>query len=93
MTNPDYQNPQGQRRESDRLKVFISYSRHDSRIAAEILGGLEFDGGFEALIDSHSIEEGEILCRTAPRSGHHAYGQDNVRCQFLSLRHPIEALA
>jgi WD40 repeat protein len=47
------------RREIDRLKVFISYSRQDSHFAAEIVAGLEFDGGFETLIDSHSIEEGE----------------------------------
>jgi WD40 repeat protein len=59
MANPDHENPHAPRREADRLKVFISYSRHDSRLAAEILGGLEFDGGFETLIDSHSIEEGE----------------------------------
>src|SRR6185437_6587230 len=59
MANPDFENAPSLRRQTDRLKVFISYSRHDSRLAAEIVGGLEFDGGFESLIDSHSIEEGE----------------------------------
>src|SRR5215469_2594077 len=60
MASPDSENPRALRRDTlDRLKVFISYSRHDSRLACEILAGLEFDGGFETLIDSHSIEEGE----------------------------------
>jgi len=48
-----------QRVENDRLKVFISYSRHDSRFAAELIAGLGYDGGFEVLIDRHSIHEGE----------------------------------
>jgi WD40 repeat protein len=43
----------------DRLKVFISYSRNDSRFAAELVAGLEYDGGFEVFIDRHSIHEGE----------------------------------
>jgi WD40 repeat protein len=59
MANQDFENARSLRRLTDRLKVFISYSRHDARMAAEIVGGLEFDGGFETLIDSHSIEEGE----------------------------------
>lgn len=45
MANPDFENAPSLRRQTDRLKVFISYSRHDSRLAAEIVGGLEFDGG------------------------------------------------
>lgn len=44
---------------SDRLKVFISYSRADSPFADELAAGLEFDGGFEVLIDRLSIHEGE----------------------------------
>lgn len=59
MANQDFENARSLRRLTDRLKVFISYSRHDGHLAAEIVGGLEFDGGFETLIDSHSIEEGE----------------------------------
>ena len=59
MASSDYENANSPRRDFDRLKVFISYSRHDSRLAAEIVAGLEFDGGFETLIDSHSIEQGE----------------------------------
>ncbi len=59
MANQDFESARSLRRQPDRLKVFISYSRHDLRLAAEIVGGLEFDGGFETLIDSHSIEEGE----------------------------------
>jgi WD40 repeat protein len=59
MANQDFENARSLRRLTDRLKVFISYSRHDAHLAAEIVGGLEFDGGFETLIDSHSIEEGE----------------------------------
>ncbi len=59
MANSDSQKIAALRQTTDRLKVFISYSRHDSRFASEILGGLEYDGGFETLIDSHSIYEGE----------------------------------
>ncbi|MGE0701606.1 MAG: toll/interleukin-1 receptor domain-containing protein, partial [Hyphomicrobiaceae bacterium] len=39
--------------------MFISYSRSDQRFASELLAGLAYDGGFETLIDSHSIHEGE----------------------------------
>ncbi len=59
MANQDFETARSLHRLTDRLKVFISYSRHDAHLAAEIVGGLEFDGGFETLIDSHSIEEGE----------------------------------
>ncbi len=45
--------------EAARLKVFVSYSRVDSRIAAEIRAGLDFDGRFDVLMDSSSIHEGE----------------------------------
>ena len=44
---------------SDRLTVFISYSRSDSAFADEIESGLEYDGGFEVLLDRHDIHEGE----------------------------------
>ena len=44
---------------SEKLKVFISYSRADTAFADEIAGGLEYDGGFEILIDRHDIHEGE----------------------------------
>src|SRR5262245_24797829 len=42
-----------------RLKVFISYSRADMAFADELVAGLEYDGGFEILIDRHAIHEGE----------------------------------
>jgi hypothetical protein len=42
------------------LKVFISYSRKDSEaFADELVGALEFLGGFDVSIDRHSIAEGE----------------------------------
>ena len=41
------------------LKVFISYSRADSAFADQLEDGLDYDGGFEVLIDRHSISEGE----------------------------------
>ena len=44
---------------SDTLKVFISYSRADTKFADEIVDGLEYDGGFDITIDRHSIVEWE----------------------------------
>jgi WD40 repeat protein len=44
---------------SRKLKVFISYSRSDAEFADEIAGGLEYDGGYEVLIDRDAIHEGE----------------------------------
>jgi hypothetical protein len=44
---------------ADKLKVFISYSRADTKFADELVAGLEFDGGFDITIDRHSIEKGE----------------------------------
>jgi TIR domain len=44
---------------ADRFKVFVSYSRADSGFADEIEAGLEYDGGFDVLIDRHDIHEGE----------------------------------
>jgi hypothetical protein len=43
----------------DPFKVFISYSRADSQFADEIGAGLEYDGGFDVLIDRRDIHEGE----------------------------------
>jgi hypothetical protein len=51
--------PQQARQPAERLKVFISYSRTDARFASEVTAGLEYDGGFDVLIDRHSIHEGE----------------------------------
>ncbi len=45
--------------EKAKLKVFVSYSRADTRFADELVAGLEFDGGFVVTIDRHSIEKGE----------------------------------
>lgn len=42
-----------------KLKVFISYSRADTKFADELVAGLEYDGGFEVGIDRHAINEGE----------------------------------
>src|SRR5262249_52170320 len=42
-----------------KLKVFISYSRHDIAFANEIAAGLEVLGGFEVLIDTSQIHEAE----------------------------------
>ena len=39
--------------------MFVSYSRADSQFADEIEAGLEYDGGFDVLIDRHDIHEGE----------------------------------
>jgi hypothetical protein len=47
------------RRGADRIRVFVSYSRADSQFADEIAAGLEYDGGFDVLIDRHDIHEGE----------------------------------
>ncbi len=44
---------------SDNLKVFISYSRVDTRFASELVDGLEALGGFDVYIDKHAIKEGE----------------------------------
>lgn len=46
-------------RQSEKLRVFISYSRTDSAFADEIASGLEYEGGFHVLIDRHDIHEGE----------------------------------
>ncbi|MEZ5853296.1 MAG: toll/interleukin-1 receptor domain-containing protein [Hyphomicrobiaceae bacterium] len=46
-------------RPREKLKVFISYARHDSAFADELAAGLDFDGGFVVLIDRQSIHEGE----------------------------------
>ena len=44
---------------SDKLKVFISYSRRDSgEFAEELLAGLEL-AGFAAFLDRHDIAAGE----------------------------------
>lgn len=43
----------------ERLRVFMSYSRFDTAFADEIVSGLEFDGGFQVLIDRHDVHEGE----------------------------------
>ncbi len=43
---------------SEKLKVFVSYSRADLGFADELAAGLEVMG-FEALIDRHSLREGE----------------------------------
>ena len=52
--------PAARKREgTDRFKVFVSYSRADSEFADEIEAGLEYDGGFEVMIDRHDIHEGE----------------------------------
>ena len=42
-----------------RLKVFISYSRADKAFADQLVEGLEFDGGFDVMIDRFAIHEGE----------------------------------
>lgn len=42
-----------------KYKVFISYSRSESRFADELVAGLEYDGQFDATIDRQSIAEGE----------------------------------
>lgn len=44
---------------TEKLKVFISYSRADMKFADELVDGLEFDGGFDVTIDRHSIKQGE----------------------------------
>src|SRR5690349_7950247 len=44
---------------ADRLTVFVSYSRGDAAFADEIEAGLEYDGGFDVLLDRHDIHEGE----------------------------------
>ena len=41
------------------LKVFISYSRKDSRFVGELIAGLNYDGNFSVLLDQRSIAEGE----------------------------------
>ncbi len=51
--------PAAVRTRADQLKVFVSYSRVDSAFADEIEAGLEYDGGFDVLIDRHDIHEGE----------------------------------
>lgn len=51
--------PARTRRGADRFTVFVSYSRADSEFADEIEAGLEYDGGFDVLIDRHDIHEGE----------------------------------
>jgi len=42
------------------LKVFISYSRNDSRFVSELIAGLNYDGNFSVLVDQRSIAEGEV---------------------------------
>ena len=59
MNKPSVDEATPKRHEMDRLKVFVSYSRHDTRFACELIAGLEYDGGFETLVDSQSILEGE----------------------------------
>jgi hypothetical protein len=44
---------------ADRFRIFVSYSRADSALADEIAAGLEYDGGFDVLIDREDIHEGE----------------------------------
>jgi hypothetical protein len=44
---------------ADRLRIFVSYARADSAFADEIAAGLEYDGGFDVLIDREDIHEGE----------------------------------
>jgi hypothetical protein len=46
-------------RARDQLKVFVSYARADTAFADEIEAGLEYDGGFDVLLDRHDIHEGE----------------------------------
>jgi TIR domain len=44
---------------SRQFKVFISYSRAESRFADELVKGLEYGGQFDVTIDRESIAEGE----------------------------------
>ncbi|MEQ1694993.1 MAG: toll/interleukin-1 receptor domain-containing protein [Hyphomicrobiaceae bacterium] len=44
---------------AERLRVFMSYARADTAFADEIVNGLEYDGGFQVLIDRHDVHEGE----------------------------------
>jgi TIR domain len=57
-SRPNLVDPRFAKREP--LAVFISYSRIDEAFAQEIAAGLRFDGGFEVLMDSESIYEGEV---------------------------------
>ena len=36
---------------SEKLRVFISYSRADTAIVDELVSGLEFEGSFQVLVD------------------------------------------
>ena len=45
--------------ESDKSKIFISYSRADSGFVDDLAAGLEADGAFEILIDREGIGHGE----------------------------------
>jgi hypothetical protein len=45
-------------RQREKLKVFVSYSRADSRFADELVSGLEF-AAFDVTLDRQSIEKGE----------------------------------
>ena len=51
--------PAPTRRSADRFRVFVSYSRADATFADEIEAGLEYDGGFDVLLDRNDIHEGE----------------------------------
>lgn len=42
------------------VKVFISYSRSDSKLVDAVVAGLEFDGGFLVTMDRNSTQEGEL---------------------------------
>lgn len=44
---------------TEKLKVFISYSRADTAFADELVSGLDYDGGFDVTIDRADIHEGE----------------------------------
>jgi hypothetical protein len=44
---------------AEKLTVFISYSRADTAFADEVVAGLEYDGGFDVLMDREAIHEGE----------------------------------
>ena len=58
-THPNDLRPTRLEPTGEKLRAFISYSRADTAFADELAVGLEYDGGFDVIIDRHAIQEGE----------------------------------
>ena len=71
---------------SEKLRVFISYSRADTAIVDELVSGLEFEGSFQVLVDQQIVPACAQFLQRRAITAHQFTNALRADCRVTLLR-------